>query len=138
MRNFRNKLRLSQTRSNQVWRGGWRERWDTLASISCLPPTIVDTFDMKQRNLGLEGNTGGHVSKVNKITVLCLPSHRQSLQSPGMVKGKGGEVCRKEAVLSPDCHLDPQNWDKSQPVAVSFSFCNALAHEAQLEDGKID
>lgn len=53
-------------------------------------------------------------------------------------EGKGEEVGRKEAVLSPDCHLDPQNWDKSQPVAVLLSFCNALAHGAQLEDGKID
>lgn len=47
-------------------------------------PTILDASDTsaeeRQRNLGLESNTGGHVSKGKEINVLCLPI--SSAESP--------------------------------------------------------
>lgn len=54
--------------------------------------TILDASDKsaeeRQRNLDLESNTRGHVSKVKETNVLCLLSHQQILPSSRSGKGR--------------------------------------------------
>lgn len=81
-RSFWHKLRLRQTRSSQVWRGGVRGRGRaySLARTSVSSPTTLDASEKpaegRQRNLGLESNAGDYVSKVKAIEVVCHPISR--------------------------------------------------------------